>query len=97
MASSASDPGIIQSVGAYNYSACVTEATVGRALSAKAISTSDMTLERCAGNCTGYQFFGIEYGDECESLNFFLIGLAQILILNRLLWQLFRCWKCQGS
>ena len=63
-----SDPGIIKSVGAYNYSGCATEATVGRALSAKAISTSDMTLEYCAGNCTGYQLWGIEYGSECRFL-----------------------------
>ena len=60
------DPGIVKSAGAYNYTGCYTEATVGRALSAKAISTSDMTIEYCAGNCTGYQLFGVEYGQECE-------------------------------
>ena len=61
-----SDPGIIKSIGPYNYSGCATEATAGRALSGKAILTSDMTLERCAGNCTGYQLFGVEFGNECE-------------------------------
>ena len=60
------DPGIVQSAGGYNYSGCYTEATAGRALSAKAISTSDMTIERCAANCTGYQLFGVEFGQECE-------------------------------
>jgi hypothetical protein len=94
--STTSDPGIIKSVGPYNYSACVTEATAGRALGDKAISTSDMTLDNCAGNCTGYQLFGIEFGDECES-SFSSFGLVQILILDRLLRQLFRCRKCQGS
>ena len=63
---STSDPGIINSIGPYNFSGCATEATVGRALSGKAVSTSDMTLERCAGNCTGYQLFGVEFGNECE-------------------------------
>lgn len=45
---------------------CATEVSGGRALSGGAKVASDMTLEYCASNCTGFQLFGVEYGEECE-------------------------------
>lgn len=64
-ASTALGPGVVKSVGNYNYAGCYTEGTGGRALSAKSIATSDMTIENCASNCTGYTYFGVEFGSEC--------------------------------
>lgn len=58
-------PVTVQSVGNYKYSGCYTEATNGRALSDKGIATGDMNIENCAGNCTGYNYWGVEYGSEC--------------------------------
>lgn len=71
--SSNTDPGTIQTIGPYSYAGCATELSGGRALNGKAISTDDMTLENCAGNCTGYQLFGIEYANECKSLVLMLL------------------------
>ena len=62
---SSGGPAVVPSVGAFNYIGCYTEAANGRALSAKTLNTKDMTIERCAGNCTSYQYFGVEYGSEC--------------------------------
>ena len=61
----AAGPAVVKSVGQYNYTGCYTEATNQRALSGKAISTGDMTIESCAGNCSAFTYFGIEYGNEC--------------------------------
>ncbi|KAI9826107.1 MAG: hypothetical protein M1832_000556 [Thelocarpon impressellum] len=58
-------PAIVPSIGAYNFLGCYTEATGTRALSAKVFNTPDMSLDKCAGLCAGYQYFGAEYGSEC--------------------------------
>jgi hypothetical protein len=53
-------------VGPYSFLGCYTEATTGRALSAK--SSYDypaMTIEECEADCIGYTYFGVEYGGEC--------------------------------
>ena len=59
-------------VGSYNLVGCVTEATSMRALSAASDASDTMTLETCAAFCSGYTYFGTEYGRECycgNSLN----------------------------
>ena len=33
-----------------------------------------MTLEHCAGNCTGYAYFGVEYMQECYCSNTLTFG-----------------------
>lgn len=49
------------------YVGCYTEATNIRALTAGTIIDYDaMTTEKCAAACTGFIFFGIEYGGECK-------------------------------
>lgn len=54
-------------IGSYSYIGCRSDNTTIRTLvGKKKSSTADMTLENCAGNCTGYNFFGVEYGAECE-------------------------------
>ncbi|EMC94328.1 hypothetical protein BAUCODRAFT_74018, partial [Baudoinia panamericana UAMH 10762] len=44
---------------------CYTEATTGRTLGAASTSGLSLTLEYCASSCSAYQYFGVEYGDEC--------------------------------
>lgn len=73
-AGSAAGPAIVPSVGSYNYSGCYTEATGARALAAKATANTDMTLETCASFCSGYTYFGLEYGSECYCGNSFGTG-----------------------
>ncbi|KIW20071.1 hypothetical protein PV08_00646 [Exophiala spinifera] len=58
-------PVTVPSAGRYQYVDCHTEVSNGRALSGSAIVSNDMTVQYCAGNCTGYAFFGVEYGQEC--------------------------------
>ena len=57
---------IKQTVGAYTFQGCWTEATSARALSgATYIDYTAMTLEECASSCAGWNYFGVEYGGEC--------------------------------
>ncbi|RDA92642.1 hypothetical protein CP533_1469 [Ophiocordyceps camponoti-saundersi (nom. inval.)] len=44
---------------------CYSEATNGRALNDKTYADDNMTLAACAGFCTEYSFFGVEYSREC--------------------------------
>jgi hypothetical protein len=55
-------------VGAYTFVGCQTEATGIRALSEKGYADDSMTLESCAAYCSGFTYFGTEYGRECEWL-----------------------------
>ncbi|KAK5556817.1 hypothetical protein LTR46_005329 [Exophiala xenobiotica] len=53
-------PTNVPSVGNYQYTDCHTEATNGRALTGFATASNDMTVQYCAGNCTGFTYFGVE-------------------------------------
>ncbi|KAI0471086.1 heme peroxidase [Xylariaceae sp. FL0804] len=58
----------IQTIGGYTLVGCQTETTswVGRrALDGAAFAYDGMTLESCMKNCTGYVYWGTEYGREC--------------------------------
>ncbi|KAL0260501.1 hypothetical protein SLS55_004190 [Diplodia seriata] len=57
-------PSSPQQVGSYSLLGCYSEATSGRALSARSTSQVDMTVEGCAKYCSGYSYFGVEYGAE---------------------------------
>ncbi|KIY03560.1 uncharacterized protein Z520_00251 [Fonsecaea multimorphosa CBS 102226] len=57
-------PIIVPNVGNFQYVDCHTEIT-GRALTGKAVASSDMTVQNCAGNCTGFTYFAVEYSQEC--------------------------------
>ncbi|KAI0379894.1 heme peroxidase [Hypomontagnella monticulosa] len=55
-----------QTLGEYVLVGCQTESTSGgRALSGAAFAYDSMTLESCMANCTGFVYFGTEYGREC--------------------------------
>ncbi|KAJ0381600.1 hypothetical protein COL26b_000278 [Colletotrichum chrysophilum] len=62
----------ISAVGQYSLVGCQTEATNGRALQATSTAADDMTLEKCATYCSGYTYFGTEYGRESWNLFVFL-------------------------
>lgn len=54
-------------VNGYVFQGCWTEATNQRALSgASYYDYAGMTLEKCASNCAGWSYFGVEYGGECK-------------------------------
>ena len=61
--------GIKNTVGAYSFQGCYTEATNTRALSSASFyDYTAMTLEACAADCVGYTYFGVEYGGEVRIL-----------------------------
>jgi WSC domain len=61
-----SAPSSLPTVGPYKYLGCFTDNTGSRALSGKIPgATSTNTLESCAAACSGYNYFGTEYGTEC--------------------------------
>ncbi|KAJ0388108.1 hypothetical protein COL922a_000739 [Colletotrichum nupharicola] len=64
----------ISAVGQYSLVGCQTEATNGRALQATSTAADDMTLEKCATFCSGYTYFGTEYGRESTVAAYNLTG-----------------------
>ncbi|TEA17549.1 WSC domain-containing protein [Colletotrichum sidae] len=52
-------------MGGYKLVSCWTEASNGRALTGAAFSYDGMTLDSCMKNCTGFNYWGTEYGREC--------------------------------
>ncbi|KAN0092429.1 WSC domain containing protein [Hyaloscypha variabilis] len=73
----ASRPDIPETVGSYSYVECHSDNTTLRTLRDKSISTTDIKIEYCMGNCTGYQYFGVEYGVECYCGNNLTFGSYQ--------------------
>ncbi|PVH89547.1 WSC-domain-containing protein [Cadophora sp. DSE1049] len=68
-------PSIPPVIGSYTYKECRSDNTTIRTLvGKKKSSTKDMTLEFCMGNCTGYNYFGVEYGAECYCGNALSFG-----------------------
>ncbi|KAG7108844.1 WSC domain-containing protein like [Verticillium longisporum] len=63
-----------ETVGPYSWVGCRTEATGARALGAKELANDQMTLETCQTFCTGFKYFGTEYGRECFCGNTFAAG-----------------------
>ncbi|KAK3997188.1 WSC domain-containing protein, partial [Cladorrhinum sp. PSN332] len=50
----------------YDYEGCWTEAPDNvRALNGSSYFDDYMTVEKCADACTGFKYFGVEYGREC--------------------------------
>jgi hypothetical protein len=54
----------VADVPGYDYMGCYTEATDTRALSGKTYYDDLMTPEKCATACSGFLYFGVEYGQE---------------------------------
>jgi hypothetical protein len=51
-------------IARYDYAGCYTEATSRRAFSDLSYYDDAMTIEKCAAACSGYAWFGTEYGRE---------------------------------
>jgi hypothetical protein len=51
-------------VQGYDYVGCYTDNVGGRTFSAKDTAHDAMTIEKCAAFCSGYTWFGLEYGRE---------------------------------
>lgn len=58
-----------ETVGAFTWYGCQTEATGIRALSSLATASDAMTLETCETFCAGYTYFGTEYSRECKIIH----------------------------
>lgn len=49
----------------FRYLKCGEEGSTGRVLTGQSKSTSRMNLEKCGNFCSGFTYFGLEYGQEC--------------------------------
>ncbi|KAM0285986.1 hypothetical protein ACHAQH_001175 [Verticillium albo-atrum] len=54
-----------QTMGPYNLVSCWSEPPAARALTGASFAYDGMTLESCLSNCTGFDYWGTEYGREC--------------------------------
>lgn len=48
----------------YESAGCYTEATSSRALTGSSYFDDNMTIEKCFAACSGFKYFGAEYGRE---------------------------------
>ncbi|KAF2643636.1 hypothetical protein P280DRAFT_213743 [Massarina eburnea CBS 473.64] len=53
------------SIANYAYIGCYTDSVGARVLADGYLADSAMTIEKCAAQCSGYTYFGTEYGSEC--------------------------------
>jgi hypothetical protein len=61
----AAPPSLVKSVGAFTSIGCWTDSVDSRALVGKLpVLGINNTVQACAAACTGFNFFGVEYGDE---------------------------------
>ncbi|KAI0167128.1 heme peroxidase [Hypoxylon sp. FL1284] len=67
-------------LGEYLLVGCQKESSSGRALSGAAFAYDSMTLESCMKNCTGYVFWGTEYGRECKLLQKIATSRCQLTL-----------------
>ena len=65
------------STPSWAYLGCYTEGTNSRALTSSSITASNMTVEYCASVMAIYDYFGVEYSDECYGGNVFSTGAMQ--------------------
>jgi hypothetical protein len=63
--SNATGPSQPPTVGAYSFEGCKSEGASSRALTGPSTTSDTMTNAACATFCSGYSFFGTEYGREC--------------------------------
>lgn len=64
-ATASAGPSVKDRVGNWVFQDCWTEMNDGRVLSSQTLAEDGMTLEVCAKYCSGFAYFGIEYGREC--------------------------------
>jgi hypothetical protein len=71
-------PETVVSIGEYNYTGCYADSVQNRTLHGKYVPSWDMSIESCRGNCTGYAYFGVEYGTECFCGNRLALGVPPL-------------------
>ncbi|KAK0718950.1 WSC domain-containing protein [Apiosordaria backusii] len=54
-----------ETVGDFEYAGCFTDAVGQRSLRGKTTYDSAMALEKCAASCSGYDYFGVSFREEC--------------------------------
>ncbi|KAK1754788.1 putative fungistatic metabolite [Echria macrotheca] len=67
--SSIPTPARVPTLGDYRLLGCYTEGAGVRALSGAVFAYDKMTLDSCMANCTGFDYWGTEYGRECYCSN----------------------------
>jgi hypothetical protein len=61
--------GLFPTIAGYTSQGCYDEPVGTRALTLAVTTSFNMTVELCASFCSGYTYFGTEYGEEvCDSL-----------------------------
>ncbi|CAO1628788.1 unnamed protein product [Sympodiomycopsis kandeliae] len=55
---------VAQTAGTFKYQGCYVDSGP-RTLSGSASAGDNMSADKCAANCAGYQYFGVEYAREC--------------------------------
>lgn len=53
------------SVSGYAYQGCYTDSVSARVLTGRSTSSSTMTYKSCSTYCTGFLYWGVEYGSQC--------------------------------
>jgi len=66
------DPRFDVTIPSYIYSGCYTEATSEHALTRFAYFDGSMTVDKCAGACDGFDWFGVSMGVS------FIVGFLKI-------------------
>ncbi|KAL8719332.1 MAG: hypothetical protein Q9225_003653 [Loekoesia sp. 1 TL-2023] len=65
--SSAASP----TVSGYAYQGCYTDSVSARVLTGRSTSSSTMSYKSCSTYCSGYTYWGVEYGSQCYCGNAF--------------------------
>ena len=60
----AAPPQTVQKSGTFSYTGCDSDNPNSRTLSSKQWSGQNLTVERCADYCSGYQYMGVEFGSQ---------------------------------
>lgn len=55
----------VTSSGTFKYIGCQLDSSTSRTLSSLSWAGTELTVERCAAYCAGYQYMGVEFGSEC--------------------------------
>lgn len=55
----------LDTTGGFRYQSCWTDDAKARSLTGSENPRGDMTVEKCAGFCAGFKYFGVESGGEC--------------------------------
>ncbi|KAL8730328.1 MAG: hypothetical protein Q9181_004697 [Wetmoreana brouardii] len=58
-------------VSGYDYQGCYTDSTNARVLTGRSSTSSTMSYQTCSSYCSGYTYWGVEYGSQCYCGNAF--------------------------